>query len=103
MPFSRSTTMRPRTAWRRTPPATAAHGVRGSIRVYGAEPAEAGDAAAGFHAGRMVAPFPTHTIADGLRSGVSLRTFAAMRAHLTDLATCSEAAIVRAMRLMWEH
>ena len=26
-----------------------------------------------------------------------------MRAHLTDLATCSEAAIVRAMRLMWEH
>jgi threonine dehydratase len=49
-------------------------------------------------------PPPTgHTIADGLRSGVSARTFAALRTHLTDLAVCSEASIVRAMRLMWEH
>jgi threonine dehydratase len=83
--------------------AIAAHGIDPSLRVYGTEPAEAGDAAAGFRAGRMMPPPVTHTIADGLRSGVSPRTFAAMRAHLTDLVTCSEASIVRAMRLMWEH
>ena len=83
--------------------AIAAHGIDPSIRVYGTEPAEAGDAAAGFRAGRMMPPPVTHTIADGLRSGVSARTFAALRTHLTDLTTCSEASIVRAMRLMWEH
>ena len=83
--------------------AIAAHGIDQGLRVYGAEPAEAGDAAAGFRAGHMMPPPVTQTIADGLRSGVSPRTFAALRAHLTDLATCSEASIVRAMRLMWEH
>jgi threonine dehydratase len=83
--------------------AIAAHGIDRSLRVYGTEPAEAGDAAAGFHAGRMMPPPDTSTIADGLRSGVSPRTFAALREHLADLVTCSEAAIVRAMRLMWEH
>jgi threonine dehydratase len=51
----------------------------------------------------MMPPPSARTIADGLRSGMSERTFAAMRAHATDVATCSEAAIVRAMRLMWEH
>jgi len=83
--------------------AIAAHGVRATIRVYGTEPAEAGDAAAGFRAGHMMPAPTTHTIADGLRSGTSPRTFSALRAHVTDFATCSEAAIVRAMRLMWEH
>jgi len=83
--------------------AIAAHGVRAGIRVYGTEPADAGDAAAGFHAGRIMPPPTTHTIADGLRSGVSARTFAAMRQHVSDIATCSEAAIVEAMRLMWER
>ena len=83
--------------------AIAAHGVRPGIRVYGTEPGEAGDAAAGFHAGHMMPPPTGHTIADGLRSGVSPRTFAALRTHLSDLCVCSEASIVRAMRLMWEH
>jgi threonine dehydratase len=81
----------------------AAHGVRATLQVYGAEPAEAADAATGFRAGHMMPPPSTRTIADGLRSGMSERTFAAMRAHAKDIATCSEAAIVRAMRLMWEH
>ena len=83
--------------------AIAAHGLNAALRVYGTEPAEAGDAAAGFHAGHMMPPPTTSTIADGLRSGVSPRTFGAMRTHLADLVTCSETGIVRAMRLMWEH
>jgi threonine dehydratase len=83
--------------------AIAAHGIDPALRVYGTEPADAGDAAEGFHAGRMMPPPTTHTIADGLRSGVSERTFGALTTHLVDIATCSEASIVRAMRLMWEH
>jgi threonine dehydratase len=83
--------------------AITSHGMKPGIRVYGAEPAEAGDAAAGFHAGRRMPPPVTRTIADGLRSGTSARTFAALREHVTDIAICSEAAIVEAMRLMWER
>ena len=83
--------------------AIAAHGVRATLQVYGTEPAEADDAARGFHAGHMMPPPATHTIADGLRSGMSPRTFAAVCAHVNDVATCAEASIVRAMRLMWEH
>ena len=83
--------------------AISAHGLQRALRVYGTEPAEAADAAAGFRAGHMMPPPVTHTIADGLRSGTSPRTFTALRAHLADLVTCSEAGIVRAMRLMWEH
>ena len=83
--------------------AIAVHGVDAALRVYGAEPAEAGDAAAGFHAGTLQPPPVTRTIADGLRSGLAPRTFAALREHVTDIATCSEAGIVRAMRLLWER
>jgi len=83
--------------------AIAALGVNPALRVFGAEPAEAGDAAAGFHAGTLQPPPVTRTIADGLRSSLSPRTFAALREHVTDIATCSEANIVRAMRLMWER
>ena len=43
------------------------------------------------------------TIADGLRSTTSERTLAAMREHVKAIATCSEGAIVAAMRLVWER
>ena len=43
------------------------------------------------------------TIADGLRSTLSERTLGAMRTHVTAIATCSEEAIVAAMRMMWER
>ena len=46
---------------------------------------------------------PTATIADGLRTTLSPRTLSALRAHVADIATCSEAAIVRAMRMMFER
>ena len=46
---------------------------------------------------------PTTTIADGLRTTLSPRTLAALRAHVAAFGTCSEAAIVRAMRMTWER
>jgi threonine dehydratase len=74
-----------------------------SIRVFGAEPANAGDAAASFRSGR-IEPLPaTTTIADGLRTTLAPRTFAAIRRHVDAIATCSEDAIVRAMRVTWER
>lgn len=74
-----------------------------SIRVFGAEPANAGDAAMSFRSGR-VEPLPsTTTIADGLRTTLSERTLGAIRAHVDAFGTCSERAIVESMRFTWER
>jgi threonine dehydratase len=43
------------------------------------------------------------TIADGLRTTLSLRTLAAIRTGVDAIGTASEAAIVRAMRMIWER
>ena len=83
--------------------AIAATSSRPDVRVFGAEPANAGDAAASFASGRVEPLPPTHTIADGLRTTLSPRTLTALRAHVTAFGTCSEDAIVRAMRMTWER
>jgi threonine dehydratase len=82
--------------------AIAARSIRPAIRLYGAEPANADDAQRGFRSGRVEPVAPTRTIADGLRSTVSARTLAAIRANVAGIATASEDAIVRAMRMTWE-
>ncbi len=83
--------------------AIAAKALRRGIRVFGAEPVNAGDAAAGFRSGRIEPLPPTVTIADGLRTVLAPRTFAAIRAHVDHVGTCSEEGIVRAMRMTWER
>jgi threonine dehydratase len=83
--------------------AIAATSLRPGIRVLGAEPANADDAARSFASGR-VEPLPAATtIADGLRVTLAPRTLAALRGHVSAFGTCSEAAIVRAMRMMFER
>jgi len=76
---------------------------RAGIEVFGAEPANAGDAAASFASGRIEPLPPTTTIADGLRTTLSPRTLGAIRAHVTAFGICSEDAILRAMRMTWER
>ena len=74
-----------------------------SIRIFGAEPANADDAARSFRSGK-VEPLPAATtIADGLRTTLSPRTLGAIRAGVDAIGTASEAAIVRAMRMIWER
>jgi len=82
----------------------AAKGVKPGIRVFGAEPANAGDAALAYRSGR-VEPLPPGlaTIADGLRTPLAARTLAAIRANVDEVATCSEEGIVRAMRMTFER
>jgi len=83
--------------------AIAARAMRPGVRVYGAEPANADDAARGFRSGKVEPLASTSTIADGLRSTVSARTLAAIRANAAAIGTASEDAIVRAMRMTWER
>jgi threonine dehydratase len=82
--------------------AIAAKGVRPSIRVLGAEPANADDASRGFRTGRVEPVATTTTIADGLRSPLAPRTLAAIRAHVEAIGLASERAIVEAMRLLFD-
>ena len=83
--------------------AIATHGLNPRIKVYGAEPAGADDAARSFASGELLPMLNPNTIADGLRAGLSARTLHALREHVTAIGTCSEAAIVAAMRLVWER
>ena len=83
--------------------AIAAKSLAPSIKVYGAEPAGADDAFQSLRAGRIVPQTDPRTIADGLRSSLGDRTFAVIRTRVDAIATASEEAIVRAMRLLWER
>ena len=82
--------------------AIAGKGTNAKLRVYGAEPANADDAQRSFASGRVEPVNPALTIADGLRTPLSPRTLAAIRAHVDGIGLASEAGIVSAMRLTWE-
>ena len=83
--------------------AIAATSLSPGIRVLGAEPANADDAARSFASGRVEPLAPTTTIADGLRTTLAPRTLAALRAHVGAIGTCSEEGILRAMRMTFER
>lgn len=79
----------------------AVHGIDTAVRVIGAEPLAADDAARSLEAGRpLPQPAPT-TIADGLRTGLSERTFSIISSHAERIVTVTEDEIVEAMRMVW--
>jgi threonine dehydratase len=83
--------------------ALAAHGIAPTVRVIGAEPAAADDAARSLATGHLVAANPPATIADGLLTGLAPRTFAVISEHVETIVTVSEAEIVEAMHFVWER
>ncbi len=72
-------------------------------RVIGAEPAGADDAYRSLAEGRRLPSIAPKTIADGLLTALGEHTFAILSARLDSIVTVSEAAIVEAMRLIWER
>ena len=82
--------------------AVAAKGLKPGIRVIAVEPAGADDAYRSLRAGRIIPQTDPHTIADGLRSSPGEKTFAVLSTRVDQVETASEAAIVRAMRLLWD-
>lgn len=83
--------------------ALAAHHWAPKVQVIGAEPELANDAAEGLRLGRRLGPNAPVTIADGLRTALSDRTFSILQAHRVPIRTVSEAAIVEAMRFVWQR
>ena len=81
--------------------AIAARALNPSIRIFGAEPEIANDAALSLAAGERVEIAPPDTIADGLRSTKpGALTFPIMRQHLESVLLVSEEEIKAAMRFL---
>jgi len=82
--------------------AVAAKSLKPSIRIIGVEPAGADDAQRSFRAGHIIPCVHPNTIADGLRTSLGALPFAEIQRHVDDIVTVSDAALVQAMRLIWE-
>ena len=82
--------------------AVAAKALKPGIRIIGAEPAGADDAARSFESGQLQGALQPHTIADGLRGALAPSTFAQIRAHVDAITRVSETSIIAGMRTLWE-
>lgn len=81
----------------------AAKALRPDIRVVGAEPALADDAAESKRTGAPAAQRPPVTIADGLRTPLGEATFPVVRDLVDAIVTVSEEEIVQGMRFIYER
>jgi threonine dehydratase len=83
--------------------AVALRAVRPGIRIVGAEPALADDAAESVRTGRLAPQRPPVSIADGLRAPLGELTFPLVRDLVDDVVTVTEDEIVDAMRFAFER
>jgi threonine dehydratase/serine racemase len=83
--------------------ALAAKGVKPTVRIVAAEPANADDAARSKASGSIEPIASSTTIADGLRTSLGSLTFPVVRDLVDEVVTVSEEEIVQAMRLVFER
>jgi threonine dehydratase len=83
--------------------ALAAKALKPSIRIIGAEPELAGDAAASKRAGSIQPAMKPLTVADGLRTSLGPLTFPVVRDLVDEIVLVSEEEILAHMRLAWER
>lgn len=72
-------------------------------KVIAAEPEKADDAYRSFISSKLVTSHTPSTIADGLRTLLSKRTFRYIQNHVDEIVTVSEEQIIGAMQLFWER
>jgi len=83
--------------------AIAAKALAPRIRVLAAEPAGADDAFRSLAAGHIVPSMQPQTIADGLLTSLGELTFPIIREQVEQIVTVSDAAIIDAMKFVWER
>jgi threonine dehydratase len=83
--------------------ALAAHGVNPRIRVIAGEPEGADDACRSLAAGHIIPSVNPRTIADGLLTSLGELTYPIIRDQVERIIPVSEAAIIAAMRFVWER
>ncbi|MFW9902592.1 MAG: threonine/serine dehydratase [Candidatus Thorarchaeota archaeon] len=83
--------------------ALATKGLNQNTKVIGVEPTLADDALKSLKAGYIIPSTYPDTIADGLRTSLSERTFNIIRLHVDDILTVTEIEIIDAMKFLWER
>jgi threonine dehydratase len=73
------------------------------VKVFGAEPVNADDAARSFSAGKIIPSLHPNTIADGLLTSLGERNFAIIQELVDGILTVSEQAIIDAMKIFWQR
>lgn len=73
------------------------------IKVIAAEPEGANDAYQSFKGGQLVPSVKPNTIADGLLTSLSERTFSIIRQYVDDIFMANDDEILVAMHLIWER
>lgn len=81
--------------------AIAAQAMHPELRLMGAEPAGADDAARSLAAGRRVMDVVPQTVCDGLRALVGTPNLTVLQAHQVEVITVTDAEAIAAMRLVW--
>ncbi|MCF7221738.1 pyridoxal-phosphate dependent enzyme [Marilutibacter chinensis] len=81
----------------------AAHGIDPAIELFGAEPEGARDAHDSLHSGTRITGRVADTVCDGLRSELGTLTYPILREHLREILLVDDAAVVAALRLIWER
>lgn len=83
--------------------AITAHALLPETRVIAAEPVGASDAWQSLRAGRIIPSVSPKTIADGLLTSLGDRTWPIIHTLVHDIVLADDAAIIDAMRFMWER
>ncbi|WMX16730.1 threonine/serine dehydratase [Aureispira sp. CCB-E] len=83
--------------------ALSTHYLLPNAQVIGAEPEVVDDAYQSFQSGTKQKHTGASSVADGLLTNISDRTFEIIKKYVTDIITVSEEEIVAAMRLIWER
>jgi threonine dehydratase len=73
------------------------------VQVIGGEPEGASDAYRSFVSGVLEPSINPHTIADGLLTSLSPRTFNIIKQNVKEVITVTDAQIITAMKLLWER
>ena len=81
----------------------AAHYLLPDAEVIGAEPLGANDAFRSLESGMIHPSIEPNTIADGLLTALSERTFGIIKEHVKQIITVSDPEIIHAMRMIWER
>ncbi|MFX0208713.1 MAG: pyridoxal-phosphate dependent enzyme [Candidatus Hodarchaeota archaeon] len=81
----------------------ATKGLFPEARVIGVEPANADDAFRSIQVGKVLPSISPNTIADGLRTSLSERTFNNIRKYVEKIITVTEEEIINAMKFLWER
>src|SRR5262249_53019147 len=81
----------------------ASRGIKPNIRVFGAEPLGADDAARSKAAGKLIPQTGPNTIADGLLTSLGQLPWPIIRDQVERIVTVTDDQIRAAMRLVWER